>query len=68
MVRFAPSSLIFSPSQRALALVVGWTSVLSFVVLAFQVGPINDAIAGVLRVDYVALAVLVVLTVARIAK
>ena len=49
---------IFAPGYRLLALAVGWISLLSFVLLAAQIGPVNDALTRVIKVDYVALAIL----------
>jgi len=49
---------IFAPGYRLVALAVGWISLLSFVLLAAQIGPVNDALTRVIKVDYVALAIL----------
>lgn len=50
----------FKSEFHRLALVAGFASVSSFLVLAALVGPFNQAMATVVRVDGIALAVLVV--------
>jgi hypothetical protein len=56
----------FKPELHRLALVAGVASVSSFLVLAALVGPYNQAIATVVRVDWVALALLVVAAVVHL--
>lgn len=56
----------FQPELHRLALIAGVASVSSFLVLAVLVGPYNQAIATVVRVDWVALALLVVAAVAHL--
>lgn len=48
----------FHPALHRLALLAALASVLSFVLLALALGPLNAALAGVLRVDRAALALL----------
>jgi hypothetical protein len=56
----------FKPELHRLALIAGVASVSSFLVLAALVGPYNQAIATVVRVDWVALALLVVAAVVHL--
>jgi hypothetical protein len=56
----------FKPELHRLALVAGVASVSSFLVLAALVGPYNQAIATVVRVDWVALALLVLAAAAHL--
>jgi len=56
---------LFNPGYRSIALAVGWLNVLSFIVLAAQIGQINEALVRVLRVDYFAVVLLAGLTAIR---
>ena len=56
----------FKPELHRLALIAGVASVSSFLVLASLVGPYNQAMATVVRVDGVALALLVVAAVVHL--
>ena len=56
----------FKPELHRLALIAGVASVSSFLVLAALVGPYNQAIATVVRVDWVALALLVLAAAAHL--
>ncbi len=50
----------FHPALHRLGLVAGLASVLSFVLLAQAIGPLNPALTSVARVDLVALALLAI--------
>ena len=56
----------FKPELHRLALIAGVASVSSFLVLAGLVGPYNQAMATVVRVDGVAMALLVVAAVVHL--
>lgn len=56
----------FHPPLHRLALVAGFASLVSFLVLAYSVGPLNQAMLGVVRADWFALLVLGVAAVARV--
>lgn len=58
---------LFRPNYRDLALATGWVSVLSFLLLAAQSGPLNAELSRVVKADWVALGVLVVLSGLRFA-
>lgn len=51
---------IFMPSLRIAALVVGLVSVLSFLLLAWQIGGANAQIARVVMADWIALVALLI--------
>ncbi len=51
------------PVIRPVALAAAWISVVSFIVLAFLGGPVNEQVQRVLYADYVALACLVVIAI-----
>ncbi len=59
---------LFRPNYRDLALVTGWISVLSFLLLAAQSDPLNTELRRVVKADWVALGVLVVLSGLRLAN
>ncbi len=48
----------FTPSLHRLALIAGFISVVAFLALAALVGPLNPAMLGVVRADFVALVLL----------
>jgi hypothetical protein len=48
----------FNPSLHRVALVAGFASVLTFLALASFIGPLNQAMRGVVRADFVALVLL----------
>lgn len=50
----------FQPALQSLALIAGFVSVLSFMIIAWSVGGYNDAIQKVVMADVVALVALVV--------
>ncbi len=53
----------FIPSLHRLALVAGFVSVVAFLALAAMVGPLNQAMVGVVRADLLALVLLGLATV-----
>jgi hypothetical protein len=58
----------FHPQLYSLALVAAGVSVVSFLALAFSVGSYNEALSTVVKVDWVALILLVIGTVVHVLR